>query len=132
MIKDILSDFFTKIRNANDSKHKIVEVISTTVTNSITKILKEEGFIANFKICKHSLPNVLLIYLKYLDQKHNFVLSQLKSISKPSFRIYTCKKRIKKKLVKTDIFIISTSKGIMTDYKAKKLNLGGEVLCVIS
>jgi len=132
MVNDILSDFLTKIRNANNSKHQIVEVISTKVTISIAQILKNEGFIYDFQIFESQTKNSLIISLKYIDQNYHPVLHDLTRISKPGIRVYVSKKKLKNFSLKTGISIISTSKGIMTNHQAKKLNLGGEVLCLIA
>lgn len=132
MVNDILSDFLTKIRNANNSKHQIVEVVSTNITNSVAKILKDEGFIYDFQIFEGKIQNSLIISLKYMDQNRQPVLNQLKRISKSGIRVYLGEKKIKNFSAKNGISIISTSQGIMSDRQAKKLNLGGEVLCIIS
>lgn len=132
MVNDILSNFLTKIRNANNSKHQIVEVISTNLTNSIAKILKDEGFIYDFQILESSNQNILIISLKYIDHNRKPVLNKLKRISKSGIRIYLGSKQICSFSEKTGISIISTSQGLMTDNQAKKLSLGGEILCTIS
>jgi len=132
MINDILSDFLTKIRNPNSSKHQIVEIVSTNLTDNVTKILKQEGFIYDFQILESNIQNTIIISLKYLNQNRKPVLNKLKRISKPGIRVYLDQKKICSFSEKTGVSIISTSQGIMTDRQAKKLNLGGEVLCTVS
>ena len=130
MVNDIISDMLTKIRNANSAKHELVEILYTKITESITKILKEEGLINDFKINNES--NSIILLLKFKGQNRKPVIQKLERISKPGLRIYENKKKISKKVRSFMIFIVSTSKGIMTDQKAKFLNIGGEILCKIS
>jgi small subunit ribosomal protein S8 len=130
VVNDIISDMLTKIRNANSAKHELVEILYTKITESITKILKEEGLINDFKINNES--NSIILLLKFKGQNRKPVIQKLERISKPGLRIYENKKKISKKVRNFMIFIVSTSKGIMTDQKAKFLNIGGEILCKIS
>ncbi len=130
MVNDIISDMLTKIRNANSAKHELVEILYTKITESITKILKEEGFINDFKI--NNETNSIILLLKFKGQNRKPVIQKLERISKPGLRIYENKKKISKKVRNFMLFIVSTSKGIMTDQKAKFLNIGGEILCKIS
>ena len=130
MVNDIISDMLTKIRTANSAKHELVEISYTRITESITRILKEEGLINDFKINNESDSIILL--LKFKGQNRKPVIQKLERISKPGLRIYENKKKISKKVRSFMIFIVSTSKGIMTDQKAKFLNIGGEILCKIS
>lgn len=130
MVNDIISDMLTKIRNANSAKHELVEISYTKITESITKILKEEGLINDFKVNNES--NSIILLLKFRGQNRKPVIQKLERISKPGLRIYENKKKISKKIGNFMIFIVSTSKGIMTDQKAKFLNIGGEILCKIS
>ena len=130
MVNDIISDMLTKIRNANSAKHELVEILYTKITESITKILKEERLINDFKINNEN--NSIILLLKFKGQNRKPVIQKLERISKPGLRIYENKKKISKKVRNFMIFIVSTSKGIMTDQKAKFLNIGGEILCKIS
>lgn len=130
MVNDIISDMLTKIRNANSAKHELVEILYTKITESITKILKEEGLINDFKI--NTENNSIILLLKFKGQNRKPVIQKLERISKPGLRIYENKNKISKKIRGFMIFIVSTSKGIMTDQKAKFLNIGGEILCKIS
>jgi small subunit ribosomal protein S8 len=130
MVNDIISDMLTKIRNANSAKHELVEISYTRITGSITRILKEEGLINDFKI--NNETNSIILLLKFKGQNRKPVIQKLERISKPGLRIYENKKKFSKKVTNFLIFIVSTSKGIMTDQKAKFLNIGGEILCKIS
>ena len=130
MVNDIISDMLTKIRNANSAKHELVEIPRTRMSESITQILKEEGLINDFKI--NNETNSIILLLKFKGQNRKPVIQKLERISKPGLRIYENKKKISKKVRNFMIFIVSTSKGIMTDQKAKFLNIGGEILCKIS
>ena len=130
MVNDIISDMLTKIRNANSAKHELVEISYTRITESITRILKEEGLINDFKINNEN--NSIILLLKFKGQNRKPVIQKLERISKPGLRIYENKKKISKKIGNFMLFIVSTSKGIMTDQKAKFLNIGGEILCKIS
>jgi len=130
MVNDIISDMLTKIRNANSAKHELVEISYTKITESITRILKEEGLINDFNVNNEN--NSIILLLKFRGQNRKPVIQKLERISKPGLRIYENKKKISKKIGNFMIFIVSTSKGIMTDQKAKFLNIGGEILCKIS
>ena len=131
MTIDTISDMLTRIRNANMIKHKIVKINNTKITKSISKILKDEGFIENFEICGHKIDSYLLLSLKYKGKLRKPVIEKIERISKPGLRIYVNSKEIPKVLENFGIAIMSTSKGLMTNIKAKELKLGGEVLCYI-
>nr|WCH57172.1 ribosomal protein S8 [Hypnea musciformis] len=131
MVNDTIADMLTRIRNANLSKHQIVQVPATKMTRSIIKVLQEEGFIYEFEEIGENLRNYLLISLKYKGKSKKPVITALKRISKPGLRIYANHKELPKVLGGIGIAIISTSKGIMTDKKARNNGLGGEVLCYI-
>jgi small subunit ribosomal protein S8 len=132
MVNDMISDFLTRIRNANNSKHYLVEVTATNVTKNIVQILKEEGFINDFQILQSKTQNSIIISLKYSSQTRQPVLKNLERVSKPGIRVYARKKNISNVLGSLGTVILSTSQGIMTDRKAKLLNIGGEILCRIS
>jgi small subunit ribosomal protein S8 len=132
MVNDMISDFLTRIRNANNSKHYLVEVTATNVTKNIVQILKEEGFINDFQILQSEAQNTIIISLKYSSQTRQPVLKNLQRVSKPGIRVYARKKNISNVLGSLGTVILSTSQGIMTDRKAKLLNIGGEILCRIS
>ena len=128
-VNDVIADMLTRIRNANQMKYNTVDVISTKMTKSIASILKEEGYISDFT--ENSENKMLTLTLKYGDNKKERVIIGLKRISKPGLRVYVKHDELPKVLNGLGIAIISTSKGIMTDKKARENNLGGEVLAYI-
>lgn len=131
MVTDTISDMLTRIRNAQMVKHQIVQIPSTNMSIAITEILKEEGFISDFENYFENQKNYLLISLKYKGQSRLPVISKIVRVSKPGLRVYANSKKLPKILDNLGIAIISTSKGVMTNLKAKKLGIGGEVLCYI-
>ena len=131
MVTDTISDMLTRIRNANMVKHQIVQVPSTKMSNAIAAILKQEGFIENFEVYSEDSHAYLLISLKYKGKLREPVICKLERISKPGLRVYVNSKELPKVLNNLGIAIISTSKGVMTNLKAKELGIGGEVLCYI-
>lgn len=131
MVTDTIADMLTRIRNANIVKHQIVQIPATKMSKAIAKILKEEGFIADFEIYTDNLYQYLLLSLKYKGKLRQPVISKIKRISKPGLRVYANAKKLPKVLDDLGIAIVSTSKGVMTNVKAKTLGIGGEVLCYI-
>jgi len=131
VINDTISDMLTRIRNANMVKHQIVQIPSTKMSLAIAKILKEEGFIEDFKSYRENDKNYLLLSLKYTGKSRKSVISTIKRVSKPGLRVYKNSKQLPRVLDNLGIAIISTSKGVMTNLKAKELGIGGEVLCYI-
>lgn len=131
MVNDTISDMLTRIRNANMVKHQIVQVPMTKMSLSIAKILKEEGFIEDFENYTEHNKNFLLISLKYVGKSRKSVISKIERVSKPGLRIYAPSKKLPRVLDNLGIAIISTSKGVITNLKAKELGVGGEVLCYI-
>lgn len=130
MVNDPIADLLTRIRNANQRKHKVVVIPYSKTKEQIVKILLEEGYIINFKLqIEEKKRKEIVIFLKYKGQQK--VISGLRRISKPGLRIYSESTKIPKVLNGYGIAVISTSKGIMTDKKAKKLNLGGEVMAFV-
>ena len=127
---DPIADMLTRIRNANSSKHKTVDVPSSNMKKAIANILFEEGYIKSFEEIKNDNQGIIRISLKYTE-KGKKVISGLKRISKPGLRIYAAKDELPKVLNGLGIALISTSKGIMTDKKARELGVGGEVLAYI-
>jgi len=128
---DPIADMLTRIRNAVKAGHLIVDVPSSKMKVSIAKILKDEGCIKNFKLNDDNRQKILRLYLKYSDQNQPAILS-LTRISKPGRRVYVQAENIVPIYNNIGIWIISTSKGIITSKTAKKMNVGGEVLCEIS
>ena len=131
MVNDTISDMLTRIRNANMVKHQIVEIPFTKMTNSISIILKEEGFIEDFEIYVNDSRKTLLLSMKYKGAERAPVISKIKRVSKPGLRIYSNTKSLPTILGNLGIAIISTSQGLTTNIKARELGIGGEVLCYI-
>ena len=131
MVNDTISDILTRIRNANMVKHQIVQIPSTKMSLAIVNILKEEGFIEDFESYDENNKKCLLISLKYLGKSRQSVITKIKRVSKPGLRVYKNAKELPKVLDDLGIAIISTSKGVMTNLKARELGIGGEVLCYI-
>ena len=131
MVTDTISDMLTRIRNAHLVKHQIVQIPVTKMSLAITIILKEEGFIEDFEHHQQDKRKYLLLSLKYNGKSRESVISEIKRISKPGLRVYANSKELPKVLNNLGIAIMSTSKGVMTNLKAKELGVGGEVLCYI-
>jgi small subunit ribosomal protein S8 len=131
VVNDTISDMLTRIRNANLVKHQIVQIPSTKMSLAIAQILKEEGFIEDFESYMENNRKYLLISLKYIGKSRQSVISKMKRVSKPGLRVYAGAKELPRVLDDLGIAIISTSKGVMTNLKAKELGIGGEVLCYI-
>ena len=129
-ITDPIADMLTRIRNANTEKHEAVSVPASKVKVAIAKILLDEGYISGYDVIEDGLQGVIKITLKYAANKTK-VISGLKRVSKPGLRVYAGKDELPRVLRGLGIAIISTSKGIMTDKEARKLNVGGEVLAFI-
>ena len=130
MVTDPIADMLTRIRNANAMRYKEVEVPASNLKQEIARILKEEGFTADYKIKENSVQNIIVLSLKYGQNKER-VISGLKRISKPGLRVYAKASEMPKVLNGLGIAIVSTSKGLMTDKNARKESLGGEVLAYI-
>jgi len=128
---DPIADMLTRLRNAIKAEHLKVDVPSSKIKVAIAKILKDEGFIKNFKMIEDNKQKVLRIYLKYSEENQPAIL-ELKRISKPGRRIYTKAEELKPVYNNIGIWILSTPKGVLTNKAAKKLNVGGEVICEIS
>jgi len=131
VVNDTISDMLTRIRNANLVKHQIVQIPATKMSLAIALILKDEGFIEDFESYTEDNKKYLLISLKYIGKSRQSVISKIKRISKPGLRVYAGATQLPRVLDDLGIAIISTSKGVMTNLKAKELGIGGEVLCYI-
>ena len=130
-ITDPIADMLTRIRNANSSKHKTVDVPSSNMKLAIADILLKEGYIKSFEEIKvENNQGIIRITLKY-DEKGSRVIDGLKRISKPGLRVYASKDELPKVLNGLGVALISTSKGIKTDKEARNEGLGGEVLAYI-
>ncbi|BAF58514.1 MAG: 30S ribosomal protein S8 [Pelotomaculum sp.] len=130
VMTDPIADFLTRIRNANTVYHEKVEAPASKVKKAIANILKDEGFVKDCEFIDDGKQGIIRIYLKYGPNKER-VITGLKRISKPGLRVYARKDQVPKVLGGLGIAIISTSKGIMTDKKARKEGLGGEVICYV-
>ena len=130
VVTDTIADMLTRIRNANQMRYEEVKVPASNIKKEIARILKEEGFINDYKIDSEDAQGTIILTLKYTDKKER-VINGLKIISKPGLRVYAKNDEIPKVLNGLGIAIISTSKGIMTDKEARKENIGGEVLAYI-
>ena len=131
MNTDPISDFLTRIRNANAAGHKTVVIPASNVKKEITKILFDQGFILNYKFEDDSVQGSIKIALKYDKFSKVPVIKKLERVSKPGLRKYTNSLSIPRVLNGLGINIISTSKGLMTGKKASSQNLGGEIICNI-
>ena len=127
---DPIADMLTRIRNANSSKHKTVDIPASKMKFAIADILFKEGYIKSFEEISSDVQGTIRVALKY-DEKGNRVIAGIKRISKPGLRVYASKEELPQVLNGLGIAIVSTSKGIMTDKEARKEGLGGEVLAYV-
>lgn len=130
MNTDPIADMLTRIRNANIVSHKEVELPSSKLKVELAKLLKEEGYISDYAVKEVGKFKVLNIVLKY-DAQNNPVITNLQRVSKPGLRTYSKAKNIPQVLGGMGIAVVSTSKGLLTDRKARKENVGGEVVCYV-
>src|SRR5450631_508756 len=127
---DPVADMLTRIRNANMVKLQKVDIPSSNMKVSIANVLKQEGFIKNYKVISDNLQGILRVYLKYIDEK-DCVINEIKRISKPGGRVYVKSDAIPVIKSGLGVAILSTSKGIVTDSVARKAGLGGEIICTV-
>ncbi len=130
VMTDPIADFLTRVRNANSVNHEKVEIPSSNIKKRLAEILKEEGFIKDFEYVEDGKQGILRLYLKYGSDKQK-VITGIKRISKPGLRVYVKKDEVPRVLGGLGIAVISTSNGVMSDKKARKSGLGGEVLCYV-
>ena len=130
VVTDTIADMLTRIRNANSMGYEEVTVPASKLKVELARILKEEGFVKDYKVENNGVEKNILLTLKYGNKKER-VITGLKRISKPGLRVYVRSDEVPKVLNGLGIAIISTSKGIMTDKEARKLNIGGEVLAYV-
>ncbi len=130
VVTDPIADMLTRIRNANQMRYTEVEVPASKMKEEIARILKEEGYIVNYKIKENDIQNKIILTLKYGDKKER-VITGLKKISKPGLRVYAKADEVPRVLNGLGIAIMSTSQGVMTGKDAKAKSLGGEVLAYI-
>ncbi|TAK05448.1 MAG: 30S ribosomal protein S8 [Candidatus Manganitrophaceae bacterium] len=127
---DPIADMLTRIRNAKMRKHEVVDMPLSKLKVELARILKEEGFIRNYRVVGESVKKNLRVYLKYIDNEEP-VISDLQRVSKPGRRVYVGKDQIPSVKGGIGVAILSTSKGLMTDQKSREEKVGGEVLCYI-
>jgi small subunit ribosomal protein S8 len=130
VISDPIADLLTRIRNANTVHHDRIELPGSKMKKAIVQILKDEGFVRDFEWLENGHQGTIRVYLKYGPSKSK-VISGLRRISRPGLRVYAKKDQVPKVLGGLGVAVLSTSKGIMTDKKARQDGLGGEVLCYI-
>ncbi len=129
-VTDTVADLLTRIRNANSANHDHVNVMASNLNREILRILQEEGFIASFEPTKDSKHPMFTVNLKYGPRKEK-VITGLKRVSKPGRRVYASRDNVPRVLRGLGIAIMSTSSGLMTDASARKLGIGGEVICYV-
>ena len=129
-ITDTIADMLTRIRNASSARHETVDIPASNMKKSIAQILVDEGFVKSFQVVEDGKQGVIRMTLKYVDGKTP-VITGLRRVSKPGLRIYSNCEDMPKVMKGLGIAIVSTSKGIMTDKRARKENVGGEVLAFV-
>ncbi|MCB6365828.1 30S ribosomal protein S8 [Intestinibacillus massiliensis] len=129
-ITDPIADMLTRIRNAGSARHESVDVPASKMKKAIAQILLDEGYIKNFQLVDDGAQGLIRIALKYQGSR-NQAISGLKRVSKPGLRVYAGAQELPKVLRGLGVAIVSTSKGVMTDKKARELNVGGEVLAFV-
>lgn len=131
MYTDPIADYLTRIRNASSARKKIVEIPGSNMKRSLTKILFDKGYITNFKFEEDEKQGVIKIALKYNPSTKTPAITELQRVSTPGLRKYTNATELPRILNGLGIAIVSTSKGVITDKEARKLKVGGEVLCYV-
>ena len=129
-ITDTIADLLTRIRNASTAKHATVDCPASNMKKAITQILVDEGYVKSFQVIEDGKQGIIRITLKY-DENRNSVISGLRRVSKPGLRIYASCEDMPKEMKGLGTAIVSTSKGVITDKKARELNVGGEVLAFV-
>ncbi|MEE1116350.1 MAG: 30S ribosomal protein S8 [Clostridia bacterium] len=129
-MSDVIADMLTRIRNANNAKHATVDIPASNMKKAISDILTEEGYVAGYQVIDDGKQGVIRVTLKYAAGKQK-VIRGIRRVSKPGLRIYAGCEDMPKVMNGLGIAIVSTSKGIMTDKKARSLNIGGEVLAFV-
>lgn len=130
VMTDPIADFLTRIRNANQAKHEVLEVPASNIKKGIAEILKREGFVKNVEVIEDDKQGIIRVFLKY-GQNGERVITNLKRISKPGLRVYAKREDVPKVLNGLGIAIISTSEGLLTDKEARQKNVGGEVIAYV-
>ncbi|MBQ1422321.1 MAG: 30S ribosomal protein S8 [Firmicutes bacterium] len=127
---DPIADMLTRIRNANTAGHDTVEIPASKMKKSIAQILKDEGFINDFEVIEDGKQGIIKVTMKYAANKEK-VISGIKKISKPGLKVYAKAEDVPRVLGGLGIAILSTSKGVISDKEARKLGIGGEVICYV-
>lgn len=128
---DPIADYLTRIRNAIMAKHEVVEIPASNIKKEITKILYDKGYILSYKFDKDEKQGIIRIALKYHPETRVSAIKVLERASKPGLRKYAGARELPRVLNGLGVAILSTSQGVMTDKEARKINVGGEVLCYI-
>ncbi len=128
---DPIADYLTRVRNAVQAKHKVVEIPASNIKKEITKVLLDHGYILGFKFEEDNKQGIIKIALKYAGPNKVPVMTKIQRVSKPGLRKYVDSKSLPRVLNGLGISIVSTSKGVMTGKQAEKENIGGEVLCYV-
>jgi len=128
-LTDPIADMLTRVRNANSAMHDKVDIPFSKMKEAIAKVLKEEGYISNYKLITDGNKQNIRVYLKYAGNER--VIKGIKSISKPGRRVYSSVEDMPRVLSGLGIAVVSTPKGIITDKTCRKENVGGEVLCFV-
>ena len=131
MNTDTIADFLTRIRNAIQANHRIVEIPASNIKKEITKVLHEKGFILNYKFEEEGPQGIIKIALKYNPRTKQSAIEKIRRISKPGLRKYVGFDNLPRVINGLGVAILSTSKGVITDKEARKLKIGGEVLCYV-
>jgi small subunit ribosomal protein S8 len=128
---DPIADYLTRLRNAIKANHRIVEIPSSSIKKEITKVLFDKGYILNYKFDSTGVQGLIKIALKYNAQTKESAITSLERFSSPGLRKYSQSGDIPRVLNGLGVAIVTTSKGVMTDKEARKMNVGGEVLCFV-
>lgn len=131
MITDQIADLLTRIRNANRARHRIVECPASNFKIAIVEVLKEQGYIANYKVISEGPKRTIKIAMRYDSRTKESPITEIKRISKPGLRKYVGVSEIPYVMNGLGIAILSTPKGVITDKKARELNVGGELICIV-
>lgn len=131
MITDPIADYLTRLRNAASAGHKVVEIPASNMKKSITRILYDKGYILNYKFLEDDKQGMIKIALKYHPKTKVPAFKSIERVSRPGLRKYTGAGKLPRVLNGLGVAIVSTSQGVMTDKEARKLNIGGEILCYV-
>ena len=130
-ISDVIADMLTRIRNANSAKHETVDIPASNMKKAIAQILVDEGYVKNYQVIEDGKQGTIRVALKYQGASKTPVIMGIRRVSKPGLRIYSSSEDMPKVMKGIGTAIVSTSKGVMTDKKARKENVGGEVLAFV-